>query len=64
MRETLALWALKVYSLGKVIQEEHGQAAVEYAVLLALILLAAIVTIGAVGTNLDSTFTTIKNDLS
>ncbi|MER3409634.1 MAG: Flp family type IVb pilin [Chloroflexota bacterium] len=41
----------------------EGQAVVEYAVLLALILIAAVATIGLVGGGVTSMFTTVKNDL-
>ena len=43
---------------------EDGPTAVEYAVMLALILVAVIVTVRAIGTNANAQFTTVKNALT
>jgi Flp pilus assembly pilin Flp len=61
MRHRLALWATSL--AGRVRDRQDGQAVVEYAVLLALILIAAVVTIGLVGGGVDSMFNTVLNDL-
>ena len=64
MRDRLMLWALSLAGrVGEIRDREEGQAVVEYAVLLALILVVAVVTIGLVGGKVDDTFTTILNDL-
>jgi len=43
---------------------EDGPTAVEYAVMLALILVACIVIIGTLGQSISSTFTTVNSSLS
>lgn len=43
---------------------EDGPTAVEYAVMLALILVAVIVTVRAIGTNANTKFTAVKNALT
>ena len=42
---------------------EDGATAIEYGLIAALIAVAAITALGAVGTNLTSTFTTVANKL-
>ena len=42
---------------------EDGATAIEYGLIAALIAVAAITTLAAVGTNLTSTFTTVANKL-
>jgi len=46
------------------IVSEDGPTAVEYAVMLALILVACIVIIGTLGQSISSTFTTVNSSLS
>jgi pilus assembly protein Flp/PilA len=46
------------------LQSEDGPTAVEYAVMLALILVACITIVGSLGTNISSTFTTVNTKLS
>ncbi len=45
------------------LQSEDGPTAVEYAVMLALILVACIATVGALGTSINGTFTTVNSEL-
>jgi pilus assembly protein Flp/PilA len=45
-------------------QREEGPTAVEYAVMLALIVTVCIVSITALGSNTNKTFTTVKNTLA
>ena len=46
------------------LQSEDGPTAVEYAVMLALILVACITIVTSLGTNISSTFTGIDSNLS
>jgi len=43
---------------------EDGPTAVEYAVMLALIVIVCLVAIGNIGTNANNTFTNIANSLA
>jgi pilus assembly protein Flp/PilA len=43
------------------VQAEDGPTAVEYAVMLALIIVVCLVAITALGTNANKTFTTVSN---
>jgi pilus assembly protein Flp/PilA len=43
------------------LKAEYGPTAVEYAVMLALIIIVCLVAITALGTNANATFTTISN---
>lgn len=45
-------------------QEEDGPTAVEYAVMLALIVVVCLSTIGLIGTNANTQFQTISDSLS
>jgi len=45
------------------IKRERGATAIEYALMVALIAVAIIATVYALGQNLDTIFTTIKNAL-
>jgi pilus assembly protein Flp/PilA len=47
----------------KFIKEEDGPTAVEYAVMLALIVVVCLGTIGTIGTNANATFTTVAGQL-
>ena len=49
--------------LKKFLASEDGPTAVEYAVMLALIVVVCIGTITAIGTKVNTTFTTTKNAL-
>ena len=45
-------------------RNEDGPTAVEYAVMLALIIVVCLVAITALGTNANATFTTVSNKLA
>jgi Flp pilus assembly pilin Flp len=64
MRERLMLWTVTAREWARSIRaREEGQAAVEYGVLLALILVAAIVVIGDVGTAVSTAFQSVVDAL-
>jgi pilus assembly protein Flp/PilA len=46
------------------LQSEDGPTAVEYAVMLALILVACIATVGALGTSINGTFSGVNTSLA
>jgi pilus assembly protein Flp/PilA len=46
------------------VRRDDGPTAVEYAVMLALIIVVCLVAITALGTNANATFTTVSNDLA
>jgi pilus assembly protein Flp/PilA len=46
------------------VKREDGPTAVEYAVMLALIIVVCIVAITAIGTNANKTFTNVANNLT
>ena len=48
----------------KFVKSEDGPTAVEYAVMLALIIVVCLVAITALGTNANATFTTVSNKLA
>jgi pilus assembly protein Flp/PilA len=48
----------------KFLASEDGPTAVEYAVMLALIVIVCLAAIGNIGTNAKTTFTTIANSLA
>jgi pilus assembly protein Flp/PilA len=54
-------WISKV---SQFLVSEDGPTAVEYAVMLALIVVVCLAAIGSIGTNANTTFTTIANSLS
>ena len=51
-------------SLVNFLKSEDGPTAVEYAVMLALIIVVCLVAITALGTNANATFTTVSNKLA
>ena len=51
-------------SVLRFLKSEDGPTAVEYAVMLALILVACITIVTSLGTNISSTFNTVNADLS
>jgi len=51
-------------SIRRFLVSEDGPTAVEYAVMLALIVVVCLVAIGQIGTNANTTFTTVANSLS
>ena len=46
------------------VRREDGPTAVEYAVMLALIIVVCLVAITALGTNANKTFTTVSNSIA
>ncbi len=50
--------------LRRFLVSEDGPTAVEYAVMLALIVIVCLTTISAIGTNANATFTKISNSLA
>ena len=50
-------------SIVKFLKSEDGPTAVEYAVMLALIIVVCLAAITAIGTNASTTFTTVANKL-
>jgi pilus assembly protein Flp/PilA len=57
----MKVWA---NSVRRFLVSEDGPTAVEYAVMLALIVVVCLVAIGQIGTNANTTFTTIANSLT
>jgi pilus assembly protein Flp/PilA len=53
-----------VHTIRRFWVREDGPTAVEYAVMLALIVVVCLVAIGSIGTNANTTFTTIANSLA
>ena len=53
-----------VYTVRRFLVSEDGPTAVEYAVMLALIVVVCLVAIGNIGTNANTTFTTIAGSLA
>jgi pilus assembly protein Flp/PilA len=53
-----------VHTIRRFLVCEDGPTAVEYAVMLALIVIVCLAAIGSIGTNANTTFTTIANSLS
>jgi pilus assembly protein Flp/PilA len=51
-------------SIVSFLKREDGPTAVEYAVMLALIIVVCIVSITAIGTNANKTFNNVANNLS
>ncbi len=51
-------------SFRKFVKSEDGPTAVEYAVMLALIIVVCLVAITALGTNANATFTTVSNKIA
>jgi pilus assembly protein Flp/PilA len=51
-------------SFVKFVKAEDGPTAVEYAVMLALIIVVCLVAITALGTNANATFTTVSNKIA
>ena len=53
-----------VTCLRRFIVSEDGPTAVEYAVMLALIIVVCLAAIGTIGTNANTTFTSVGNSLA
>ena len=52
-----------VNKVQKFLKSEDGPTAVEYAVMLALIVIVCLAAIGSIGTNAKATFTNVANSL-
>jgi pilus assembly protein Flp/PilA len=52
-----------VHSVSVFLRSEDGPTAVEYAVMLALIIVVCLIAITALGTNANATFTTVENSI-
>jgi pilus assembly protein Flp/PilA len=50
-------------AIANLIEREDGPTAVEYAVMLALIIIVSIISITSLGTNVNKTFTRVSNAL-
>ena len=50
--------------IARFVRAEDGPTAVEYAVMLALIIVVCLVAITALGTNANATFTTVSNKIA
>lgn len=50
--------------IGRFLKSDDGPTAVEYAVMLALIIVACLVIIGSLGTSISSTFNRVNTELS
>jgi len=53
-----------VHAVAQFIEREDGPTAVEYAVMLALIIVVCITAIQALGSNANNTFTNVSNTMS
>ncbi|OAI51579.1 pilus assembly protein [Planctomyces sp. SCGC AG-212-M04] len=51
-------------SVGRFVRSEDGPTAVEYAVMLALIVVVCLTAVRAIGTNASSKFNSVKNALT
>jgi len=64
MTERLTLWALGLKdTFEQLRKDEEGQAMVEYALILALVSVVAVVVLASIGTGITSIFTKIAADL-
>ena len=62
--ETLKLFPIRMYLAARALRDrEDGQALVEYALILALVSVAAVGVLTTLSGSLSSTFTKISNDL-
>ena len=62
--EKLKLFPTRMYLAAQALRDrEEGQAMVEYALILALVSVAAVAILKLVGTNVTNIFSTINNDL-
>ena len=62
--ETLKLFPIRMYLAAQALRDrEEGQAMVEYALILALVSVAAVAVLSTLGTKVSSIFVSINNDL-
>ena len=57
------MWSVLTRNCHDFLRREDGPTAVEYAVMLALIIVVCLVAITALGTNANQTFTTVANSI-
>jgi pilus assembly protein Flp/PilA len=62
--ETVKLFPIRMYLAAKALRErEEGQAMVEYALILAMVSVAAITILGTLGGNVSKIFSSINADM-
>ena len=61
--ERITLWLTLLYSRVQSWKDEEGQALVEYALILSLVMLVVFATLKLVGTNLNTIINTVAQDL-
>jgi pilus assembly protein Flp/PilA len=64
MMDRINLWALQLVGRVQAAREEDGQALVEYALILSLISVVAVVALKLIGTNVTAVLNKIANDIS
>lgn len=64
MIDRINLWALQLVGRVQAAREEDGQALVEYALILSLISVVAVVALKLIGTNVTAVLNKIANDIS
>jgi Flp pilus assembly pilin Flp len=62
MVERFNLWAIELIGRSQVARQEEGQALVEYALILALISVVAVLALRLVGQNVTTLLTKVSND--
>jgi|SwirhisoilCB3_FD_contig_31_16727949_length_528_multi_1_in_0_out_0_1 Flp pilus assembly pilin Flp len=62
MVERFNLWAIGLIGRSQVARQEEGQALVEYALILALISVVAVLALRLVGQNVTTLLTKVSND--
>jgi pilus assembly protein Flp/PilA len=62
--ERINLWMGELISRAQAIREADGQAMIEYALILALVSVAAVGILTLLGTSVSTIFDTINNDLA
>jgi len=64
MLDRFNLWVAALVGRAQELEREDGQAMVEYALILALVSVVALVALKAIGTNVDSIFNKIGSALA
>jgi pilus assembly protein Flp/PilA len=64
MTERINLWAAQLVGRVQAVREEDGQAMVEYALILALVSVAALTILGTLGTNVSTVFQSISDAIA
>ncbi len=63
MKDMILMLSAYLNGLRRPLENEKGQGLVEYALIIFLVSIAAIVTLGVLGTTVSGVFTTITNSL-